>query len=114
MITGVVTGKVWATRRVSGLPTGAFLSVRLDAQPTDIVAFDVLGTGEGERVLIAQGSVAAAWLPGPPSPVDALIVGAIDPTPEDFATPRDRDTAAAAAAAAASSVAPLADGEPRP
>jgi ethanolamine utilization protein EutN len=42
------------------------------------VAFDVLGSGVGERVLIAQGSVAAAWFPGKPPPVDALIIGSID------------------------------------
>jgi len=37
----------------------------------------VLGSGQGERVLVAQGSVASGWLPGRP-PVDALIVGSID------------------------------------
>jgi len=42
------------------------------------VAFDVLGCGVGARVLVAQGSVAAAWFPGPPPPVDALIIGSID------------------------------------
>ena len=47
-----------------------------------LVAFDVLGTGQGERVLVAQGSVAAGWLPGRP-PVDALIIGSIDePSPD--------------------------------
>ena len=39
-------------------------------------AFDVLGGGQGERVLVVQGSVAAGWLPGRP-PIDALIVGSI-------------------------------------
>ena len=34
--------------------------------------------GVGERVLVAQGSVAAAWFPGKPPPVDALIIGSID------------------------------------
>jgi ethanolamine utilization protein EutN len=29
-------------------------------------------------VLIVQGSVAAAWFPGKPPPVDALIIGSID------------------------------------
>ena len=42
-----------------------------------LVAFDVLGSGQGERVLVAQGSVASGWLPGRP-PVDALIIGSID------------------------------------
>jgi ethanolamine utilization protein EutN len=37
----------------------------------------VLGTGLGERVLIAQGSVASGWLPDKP-PVDALIIGSVD------------------------------------
>lgn len=78
MITGVVTGKVWASKRVGGLPIGAFLAVQPDGETTSIVAFDVLGTGEGERVMIAQGSVASAWLQGQDSPVDALIIGSID------------------------------------
>ena len=43
-----------------------------------LVAFDVLGSGVGERVLVAQGSVAAAWFPGKAPPIDALIVGSID------------------------------------
>jgi ethanolamine utilization protein EutN len=47
-----------------------------------MVAFDVLGSGAGERVLVAQGSVAAAWFAGKPPPVDALIIGSIDPDPE--------------------------------
>ena len=51
------------------------------------IVFDVLGSGAGERVLIAQGSVAASWFPGKPPPVDALIIGSIDPpaAPEDRA-----------------------------
>jgi ethanolamine utilization protein EutN len=32
----------------------------------------------GERVLVAQGSVAAAWFPGKAPPIDALIIGSID------------------------------------
>ena len=38
----------------------------------------MLGSGVGERVLVAQGSVAAAWFPGKPPPIDALIIGSID------------------------------------
>ena len=45
---------------------------------TRLVAFDVLGSGVGERVLVAQGSVAAAWFPGKSPPIDALIIGSID------------------------------------
>ena len=83
MITGVVTGQVWATRRIDGLPAGAFLEVEADGSGAKLIAFDVLGSGVGERVLIAQGSVAAGWFPGPPPPVDALIIGSIDPDPPE-------------------------------
>ncbi|WP_299557977.1 EutN/CcmL family microcompartment protein [uncultured Mycolicibacterium sp.] len=83
MISGVVTGQVWATRRIDGLPAGAFLEVEADGSGARLIAFDVLGSGVGERVLIAQGSVAAGWFTGPPPPVDALIIGSIDPDPSD-------------------------------
>lgn len=78
MIQGVVTGNVWSTKRVSDIPGGAFLEVRVEDSGSTLVAFDVLGSGIGERVLIAQGSVAASWFPGTPPPIDALIIGSID------------------------------------
>lgn len=78
MLTATVIGNVWATRRVAGLPNGAFLEVEAEGSGQRLVAFDVLGSGAGERVLIAQGSVAAAWFGGKPPPVDALIIGSID------------------------------------
>ena len=81
MLTATVIGSVWATRRVAGLPSGAFLEVEAEGSGQRLIAFDVLGSGVGERVLIAQGSVAAAWFPGKPPPVDALIIGSIDPPP---------------------------------
>ncbi|MGE5135509.1 MAG: EutN/CcmL family microcompartment protein [Gemmatimonadota bacterium] len=87
MITATVVGNVWSTRRLPELPSGAFLEVEADGTGQRLIAFDVLGSGAGERVLIAQGSVAAAWFPGKPPPVDALIIGSIDPpaAPEDRA-----------------------------
>jgi len=78
MLTATVTGSVWATRRLDEIPKGAFLEVEADGTGQRLVAFDVLGSGVGERVLVAQGSVAAAWFPGKPPPVDALIIGSID------------------------------------
>ncbi len=78
MIKGVVTGNVWSTKRVDGLPHGALLDVTVDGAETSIVAFDVMGSGLGEHVIVAQGSVAAAWFHGTPPPVDALIIGSID------------------------------------
>jgi ethanolamine utilization protein EutN len=77
MLQGVVVGNVWSTKRIDGLPSGAFLEVEITGSGERLVAFDVLGSGEGERVLITQGSVAAGWLPDRP-PVDALIIGSID------------------------------------
>lgn len=78
MIRGLVTGNVWSTKRVDGLPSGALLEVTVDGSAATVVAFDVMGTGIGEHVIVAQGSVAAAWFPGAPPPVDALIIGSID------------------------------------
>ncbi|TWP32686.1 EutN/CcmL family microcompartment protein [Leekyejoonella antrihumi] len=78
MISAVVTGNVWSTRRVDGLPSGAFLELEIPATGARMIAFDVLGVGLGEHVLVAQGSVASHWFTGPPPPVDALIIGSID------------------------------------
>jgi ethanolamine utilization protein EutN len=78
MLRAVVIDNVWATRRLAELPNGAFLEVQVEDTGARLVAFDVLGSGIGERVLVAQGSVAAAWFPGKPPPLDALIVGSID------------------------------------
>ena len=77
MLQGTVVGNVWSTKRIDGLPNGAFLEVEVTGSGDRLVAFDVLGSGLGERVLIAQGSVASGWLPDRP-PVDALIIGSID------------------------------------
>jgi ethanolamine utilization protein EutN len=79
MIRATVIGTVWATRRLSELPTGAFLEVRPAASDAVLVAFDVLGSGIGEEVLVVQGSVASAWFGDSHPPVDALIIGSVDP-----------------------------------
>ncbi|CAN5317063.1 EutN/CcmL family microcompartment protein [soil metagenome] len=79
MIKGTVTGHVWSTRCIDGMPAGAFLEVQVDGSDSRLIAFDVLGSGLGEQVLVTQGSVAASWFTGTPPPVDALIIGSIDP-----------------------------------
>jgi ethanolamine utilization protein EutN len=76
MLRATVTESVWATRRVDALPNGALLEVRTD-EGASLIAFDVLGSGVGERVLVATGSVAAGYFPDHP-PVDALIIGSLD------------------------------------
>jgi ethanolamine utilization protein EutN len=98
MLTATVIGSVWATRRLEGLPSGAFLEVEAEGSGQRLIAFDVLGSGVGERVLVAQGSVAAAWFAGHPPPVDALIIGSIDPLPKAPKGPEDPGAPAAPAA----------------
>lgn len=78
MIRGTVTGNVWSTKQIEGMPRGAFLEIETEGSSSSIIAFDVLGSGLGENVLIATGSVAAAWFPGTPPPIDALIIGSVD------------------------------------
>ncbi len=80
MLKATVVGNVWSTKKVQGLPSGAFLEVEVDEGGAHLVAFDVLGSGVGERVLVATGSVAAAYFPEPHPPLDALVIGSIDET----------------------------------
>lgn len=77
MIQGRVIGKIWSTRRVTSLPSGALLEVETDGGGK-LIAFDPLGCNTGEAVLITQGSVAAGYFTGKTVPVDALIIGSID------------------------------------
>ncbi|HLY48715.1 MAG TPA: EutN/CcmL family microcompartment protein [Solirubrobacteraceae bacterium] len=80
---GRVIGNVWSTRHLDDLPAGAFLEVKLEGSDGTVVAFDVLGSGVGERVLVARGSAAAGWFDGSAPPIDALIIGSVDPTAHD-------------------------------
>ena len=81
MKTGIVVGKVWATKRVNELPNGALLEIALeeeDEMDERMVAYDPLGAGVGERVLVTQGSVAKAWFKDGNNVVDALVIGILD------------------------------------
>lgn len=82
MLRATVTGSVWMTRRVDSLPSGALLEVKTDDGAT-LVAFDVLGSGQGERVLVATGSVAAGYFSPEHPPLDALIIGSLDEQGEE-------------------------------
>lgn len=78
MLRARVIGNVWSSRRLDEVPAGAFLEVEVEGG-SRLVAFDVLGTGIGESVLVATGSVASAWFPdGSTPPIDALVIGSID------------------------------------
>ena len=81
MKTGVVVGKVWATKRLDELPGGALLEIAMeesDGPASTSIAYDPLGAGDGERVLVTQGSVARGWFKDPKAVVDALIIGILD------------------------------------
>jgi ethanolamine utilization protein EutN len=81
MIRGRVVGRYWATKRLEHIPAGAFLEVESEGGGT-MIAFDVLGCGEGEAVLVVTGSTAASWLGGGKIPIDALIIGSLDDLPK--------------------------------
>lgn len=78
MLKATVTGRIWSTKKIPDVPAGSILEVQIDDTNSRLLAFDPLGCGEGEKVMIATGSVAAAWFPGKPPPIDALIIGSID------------------------------------
>ncbi len=89
MLRATVTGSVWATRRVEKIPHGAFLELEIEGGG-HLVAFDVLGSGIGEHVLVATGSVASGWFGDEHPPIDALIIGSIDESASDPAARRER------------------------
>jgi ethanolamine utilization protein EutN len=78
MLKATVTGRIWSTKKLSEVPAGSMLEVVIDETNSRLLAFDPLGCGEGEKVIIATGSVAAGWFPGKSPPIDALIIGSID------------------------------------
>jgi ethanolamine utilization protein EutN len=80
MKTGIVIGKVWATKRLNELPGGALLEINVEEEGEGerLVAYDPLGAGDGERVLVTTGSVARSWFKDGKAVVDALIIGILD------------------------------------
>lgn len=88
MIIGMVTGNVWATRKEDAL-NGLKLMVvqRLDtasgSKHESFVAVDCVGSGIGERVLVVTGSSARKALSNHDAPVDAAIVGILDPEQQE-------------------------------
>ncbi len=71
---GIVTGSVWATRKAECLQGQRFLVVRADGG--ELVAADQVGAGTGDRVLLAEGTVAARYCMD--APVDAAVVAILD------------------------------------
>ena len=71
---GKVVGSIWATRKAACLHGQTFLVVKADGE--EIVAVDQVGAGEGDRVLLATGTVASRYCMD--APVDAAIVAIVD------------------------------------
>lgn len=83
MLYGQVIGTVWATRKDPGLVGMKFLVVRemdLDGTPRDayVVAADAVGAGEGETVLVAQGSSGRQTALTTGKAIDAVIMAIVD------------------------------------
>lgn len=88
MILAQVMGTVVSTRKDVGLLALKLLLVReVDAQfqPAGgfVVAADAVGAGEGEIVLVAQGSSARLTEVSRDKPVDAVICGIVDTVERD-------------------------------
>ena len=89
MFIAKVTGSLVATQKVSSMTGHKMLVVepyRLDPLNRDVlvttgrslVAVDTVGSGEGEYVLITQGSSARLTPETKNLPVDTVIIGIID------------------------------------
>jgi ethanolamine utilization protein EutN len=89
MILAQVEGSIVATKKNPKMTGSKFLLVRplvvdkpdaeeLRPGTSTLVAVDSLGAGEGEVVLVVQGSSARLAGPDKDSPVDAVVVGIVD------------------------------------
>ena len=89
MILARVEGSVVATKKNTKMVGHKFLLVRplvIDSPTatewkpgqTTLVAVDSLGAGEGEIVLVVQGSSARLAADDKDSPVDAVVIGIVD------------------------------------
>jgi len=71
---GTVTGSVWSSRKAPSLQGQTFLVVH--TADGEVVAADRVGAGDGDRVLLVTGTVAARFCME--APVDAAVVAIID------------------------------------
>jgi ethanolamine utilization protein EutN len=89
MILARVEGSVVATKKNTKMTGSKFLLVRplvIDSAnakewkpgTSTLVAVDSLGAGEGEIVLVVQGSSARLAAEDKDSPVDAVVIGLVD------------------------------------
>ncbi len=83
MIIAQVYGTAVASAKLDALKASKLLVVRqTDAKGkavgTPFLAMDLVGAGEGELVIVSQGSSARVVVGDDRSPVDAAIVGILD------------------------------------
>ncbi len=82
MVMGKVVGRIVSTKKQESLVGYTILEVQLveNQKETDkfMVAFDSVGAGIGELVLITTGSGARFATHNPNAPVDAVVVGIVD------------------------------------
>ncbi|MBU5668832.1 EutN/CcmL family microcompartment protein [Peptoniphilus sp. MSJ-1] len=83
MVIAKLVGKIWSTRKYDSLNGLKFMLVELTEgidKGKRIVAVDTIGAGDGETVLITQGSSARLALEefNSPLPIDAVIIGIVD------------------------------------
>ena len=83
MLLGRVIGSVWATEKDPSLDGLKLLIVRevgLDFTPKDkfVIAIDTVQAGQGEVVLLAQGSSARQTAATKNKPVDAVVMAIVD------------------------------------
>jgi ethanolamine utilization protein EutN len=89
MILAKVEGSIVATKKNAKMTGTKFLLIRplvidspsakeLRPGQTTLVASDSLGAGEGDCVLVVQGSSARLAADDKDSPVDAVVIGIVD------------------------------------
>lgn len=84
MVIARLVGKIWATRKYDSLNGMKLMLVEIIAgseKGKQLVAVDTIGAGEGDLVLVTQGSSARKILStncDESIPVDAVISGIID------------------------------------
>lgn len=80
---GIVTGKIWATRKDASLDGIKLyvlqpLDYLLAPQGSPLIAIDAIGAGEGDTVFWVGGGDATLAFDGRIIPSDASIVGIVD------------------------------------
>ncbi len=74
-----VVGKIWATRKAESMEKYKLLRVKLHDSGEILLAADTVDAGEGDEVIIVSGSSARIGSQHRSDPIDATIIGVVDP-----------------------------------